>query len=295
MNADRQGNPGRSTSTASAGSIEVGDIQGPNNSAGTPLTALALRDDIRRERGSSVSAGHGINPSTNGTGNRTQRQSVEDSIRSPQANEYDAGITAHSDRRSGYDSASIDGKRRESGDSDSSIGQEQPRSNHIVSSLASRAGGLNPTDTARLMPPEPPVKKRGRKPRKFVDSGQEPSKDTLFEIPFLTEVKVLTASEIRGLRDGLIEALNVVWEYSDKGISTSNKNNTEAYIWQTMTDEETAYIADWFLARGQGNKVSAQFVRSIVEAHRQLKIGFILLPKFLETWRFYTSNGGLSV
>lgn len=76
-------------------------------------------------------------------------------------------------------------------------------------------------------------------------------------------------------------------------ITATNKRHTEAYIWQTIDDEDTAYLVDNLLRLGMRQKAVAAAVRGIARANVMLNVGAIMMPRFVQMVEFYASNGGI--
>lgn len=108
--------------------------------------------------------------------------------------------------------------------------------------------------------------------------------------------KVLTLLEAGSLRGTLVKALREVWRYADEGLSISNQAGVTVGrdvppIWRSIDAEETGIIVDAMLKAAQKNPYVAVAVRGITEAYTQLEIGIILVPRFIETWKFYQQFG----
>lgn len=98
------------------------------------------------------------------------------------------------------------------------------------------------------------------------------------------------------LRYTMYKALREIWRYADEGISLSNKAQAEAHIWRKIDQEETYVIVDALIKAGMANPYVAQAVRGVSEAYHHLEVGLILVPRFIETWKFYVQHGiGFSV
>lgn len=81
----------------------------------------------------------------------------------------------------------------------------------------------------------------------------------------------------------------------DNLITLSNRKHVEAYIWQTIDDDDTGFLVDGILAIAQKNKAAAAAVRGIAQSSRLLRTGAILLPRFMQSVQFYANNGGLYI
>lgn len=91
----------------------------------------------------------------------------------------------------------------------------------------------------------------------------------------------------------LVESLKQFWSGADKLISISNKAREEAYIWQTIPDDDTEFLARGMIRIGMVNQAAAWAVRGISNAHTLLRAGLILAPRFVQSVQFYAANGGL--
>jgi hypothetical protein len=102
----------------------------------------------------------------------------------------------------------------------------------------------------------------------------------------------LDAKEANALRDNLIEGVTAFWQGCDNVITYTNRKHTEAYIWQTIDEEDTAFLVDAILNIATKNKVVAAAVRGIARTSRMLRAGAIMMPRFMQTVQFYADNGG---
>ncbi len=105
----------------------------------------------------------------------------------------------------------------------------------------------------------------------------------------------MSADEATALRENFVEGLKAFWESADNVITFTNRKHSEAYIWQTIDEEDTGFLADVLLAMGLRNRAVAAAVRGIVQARASLRVGSILLPRFVQTVNFYAENGGLVI
>lgn len=90
----------------------------------------------------------------------------------------------------------------------------------------------------------------------------------------------------------MIESLRTVWKQTDELITNTNKQKADAFIWQTIDDEDTTFLADCILGAGMRMPIAAYAVRKIAESWNYYRAGVILLPRFVSTWRFYAEHGG---
>jgi hypothetical protein len=95
------------------------------------------------------------------------------------------------------------------------------------------------------------------------------------------------------LRGNLTEGLKAFWVGTDQVISFTNKAKAEAYIWQDIDDDDTAFLAEGILRMAMRHKAAAAAVRGIAQSSYMLRTGAILLPRFIQTVQFYATNGGL--
>lgn len=109
---------------------------------------------------------------------------------------------------------------------------------------------------------------------------------------WLKNVPTLTAQEAGEMRASLIEALRTVWKNADDLITRTNRQKAEAWIWQSIDDEDTAFLADGILAAGMRMPVAAYAVRKISESWGYYRAGVILLPRFVQSVQFYGAHGG---
>jgi hypothetical protein len=108
-------------------------------------------------------------------------------------------------------------------------------------------------------------------------------------------VTPLSQGEAVSLRDNLIEGLTSFWTGCDDMITLTNKQHTEAYIWQTIDAEDTGFLADGMLRVAMKNKAAAAAVRGIAMSSNMLRTGTILMPRFMQSVQFYSANGGLFI
>jgi hypothetical protein len=81
------------------------------------------------------------------------------------------------------------------------------------------------------------------------------------------------------------------FEYADQAIYATNKKKKRVQIWSTVDEEEAGILVDAWLARAKVSAVAAAQVTAMVEAHRKLKVGLILIPRFYATFQVYLENG----
>lgn len=94
----------------------------------------------------------------------------------------------------------------------------------------------------------------------------------------------------------MFKALKEVWRYADEALSLSNKAGKKVGtdtppIWRSIDTEETYIIVDALIRAGMANPYIATAVRGVAQAYHQLEVGIILMPRFVETWKFYAEYG----
>lgn len=89
--------------------------------------------------------------------------------------------------------------------------------------------------------------------------------------------------------------LEFVFRHMDKGITVSNRARVEAHIWSAIDSEDIEIISTHLVEMGKGSKIVATAVRRMTNSYRLLQIGLITLPKFIQTFQFYQTNGGFAL
>lgn len=138
----------------------------------------------------------------------------------------------------------------------------------------------------------PPPKAARKPPAPAPKPLDEPDR---IPLPWLDNVQVASAAEAAGLRDNLISGLESVWKGMDELITFTNKLKADAYIWQLTPTADTEYIVDTMLTIAQRVPAAAAAVRALAQVSHQLRIGMILMPKFMHMWQFYATNGGFAI
>ena len=145
---------------------------------------------------------------------------------------------------------------------------------------------------------ENPPKRRGRPPgSKNKKSPSEPTeRETPSDAPLnplhlFRAGSKLSDGEAQTLRPLLIEAFTGYTDYADDTLSRTNRKGAEAHIWSTMDDGEIATIVDTILSGGRKSAQIAFVAREMVRTYRLVKVGLILVPRFLATMQFYAENG----
>lgn len=119
------------------------------------------------------------------------------------------------------------------------------------------------------------------------------SDDTIpLALPVIGAIESLSRVEQVNLREPLFEALRTIFEGSDNLISKTNARKVEAYIWQEIDDEDTYFLVDALIRSGARVPVVGTAVRTVTHAHKLLRAGVILMPRFIATVKHYSDNGG---
>jgi hypothetical protein len=120
------------------------------------------------------------------------------------------------------------------------------------------------------------------KPRSLLDAFKKEEKSVR---------KPLSDAEANKIRPQLIAALLDFFSYADEAIYATHKAHKRVAIWSTVDDEEAGILVDAWLARAKVSGIAAAQVTALVEAHRRLKVGLILLPRFYQTFKVYLESG----
>lgn len=115
------------------------------------------------------------------------------------------------------------------------------------------------------------------------------------KLKFTWDEKTLTNKEADEVLPKVKALLEFVFRHMDKGISISNRNRAQAHIWGAIDNEDIEIIASHLVEMGKASKVVATAVRRMTNSYRLLQIGLITLPKFIQTFQFYQSNGGFAL
>lgn len=115
------------------------------------------------------------------------------------------------------------------------------------------------------------------------------------KLKFTWDEKPLTNKEGDEILPKIKALLEFVFRHMDKGISISNRNRTQASIWSAIDSEDITIISEHLVEMGKSSKVVATAVRRMTNSYRMLQIGLITLPKFVQTFQFYQSNGGFAL
>lgn len=104
--------------------------------------------------------------------------------------------------------------------------------------------------------------------------------------------KALTLDEMRSFREKLIALLVSLWEWADKGLTlTALLDGEEAFIWRSIDDADTAFLADRVLAKGRENPFVGAQVRAVIDHWQDARMTMILGPKVLESAGWYQARG----
>jgi hypothetical protein len=167
--------------------------------------------------------------------------------------------------------------------------------------------GLSPTDLpyedlgdipnvgAGIPLDTPPPTKRAYTKRATKALAPPPDTDKKAEYPVLGELYALTDAEASSMLEPLTKGFMKFWEISDGIISNTNKNKAPARIWQTIDETQTRELVTSLLGAGRANPLVAATARKLAETFNALQVGFILGPRFWQTFQFYLKNGGFQI
>ncbi|WP_067936751.1 hypothetical protein [Alicyclobacillus kakegawensis] len=102
----------------------------------------------------------------------------------------------------------------------------------------------------------------------------------------------MSQKETGELKPHLLQALKILFRGLDQGITMTNKDQAQAWIWQSIDDQEVEKIADHLLQLGVASKVAATAIRKMTRTYRALDVGIITVPRAVMTLRFYAEHGG---
>lgn len=102
---------------------------------------------------------------------------------------------------------------------------------------------------------------------------------------------IMSASEAEELREDLEKALIEGFELVDKVVTGTLKNHPALEIWSDIDDGDIAFLADMRLRAAQRSEKAAIAVRYMVQLHEQVRLGSILVPRFIKTWQAYMEFG----
>lgn len=104
--------------------------------------------------------------------------------------------------------------------------------------------------------------------------------------------KALTLDEMRSMREKLMSMLVSLWELADRGLTlTALLDGEEAFIWRSIDDSDTAFLADRILAKGRENPFVGAQVRAVLDHWQDARMTMILGPKLLESAGWYQARG----
>lgn len=146
-----------------------------------------------------------------------------------------------------------------------------------------------------------PSRREQRERQKLEAPESEPTKEPkqilkkLFQKKEETVARPLTDQEATSLKEKFKAALRDYFSYADEFLYATVKGHPRVEIWGDMDDEELAILADAWVAGAKRSAIIASSIRGAVQAHRNLKLGLILLPRFYKTFKLYADAGGFSV
>lgn len=105
------------------------------------------------------------------------------------------------------------------------------------------------------------------------------------------EQRTLTDLEVIKMRPKLIEY--IIWqsEHLDDFISATTKGHEEVEIWGNLDQDDAEIIADFLISRARVNVSAAVVVRTASSMMDKIKLGLILGPRVLSTFRTYAERG----
>lgn len=131
-------------------------------------------------------------------------------------------------------------------------------------------------------------------PQKLLPPPKKPdAKDQAkrhWTLPGIENATALTVQEAEAIRANLEFGLRTILQAMDDAITHSNKAHAVSTIW-VMDDEDIAFLVQEMLAAGLRIPAAAVAVRALANSVNQLKVGAILLPRFVQTWNHYATNG----
>jgi hypothetical protein len=105
----------------------------------------------------------------------------------------------------------------------------------------------------------------------------------------------LSEKEGKELLPRMVEILQTVFRYVDMGITMTNAERAEAYIWRTIDPEDCKVIAELLIEAGKKNRVVATGVRRLAMSYKLLQVGIITVPRFIQTYQHYAQHGGFAL
>jgi hypothetical protein len=109
--------------------------------------------------------------------------------------------------------------------------------------------------------------------------------------------KELSKKESSELQPRIENSLRELFKGMDKVIDFTTKHQiTQVNIWSSIEDDEIKIIAVALLETGQRSRVVSTITRRMARDYTKLQIGIITLPRFIQTYKHYMSNGfGLTI
>ncbi len=251
--------PSRNEDGASAGTVE-GTTAGNEGSTNGVKTSILERIKSKREQGNSPV--HHTKPSLFEGNNGTSETGTDDS---------DSGVKSDNRDNAGADSG-LDERAGVIAGSDSSL------DDYSTLDQSTDRGVKKPKGVV-LDLPKPIGSKEGNKPVEK-DKEKEP----------------LTQKQANQYLPQMKDALKTFFKYADKGIEKTSKK-TNIHIWTSIDDEEIEVLASTLVEGATRSPVLAGAVKGIATNHKRLQVGFILMPRFIETVKTYLpefdTGGGL--
>ncbi len=78
-------------------------------------------------------------------------------------------------------------------------------------------------------------------------------------------------------------------------MTRTNRMHTESQIWSSMDDADIALLADTLLSLGKRSSVAAGAVRATAQGYMTIRALMIIVPRLLDSARFYPANGGFGL
>jgi hypothetical protein len=102
---------------------------------------------------------------------------------------------------------------------------------------------------------------------------------------------VLSLKESDDARTKMFEINVLVFDTLDKGITATTTGHPALVIWSDMDDSDIETLVDFQLSRARKSAAAAEGIRRILDLYVHLKVGSILLPRFVKTWNAYVDFG----
>lgn len=106
-----------------------------------------------------------------------------------------------------------------------------------------------------------------------------------------TEQRTLTDAEVIKMRPKLIEY--IIWqsEHMDDFISATTRGHETVEIWSNLDQDDAEIIADFLISRARVSVNTAVVVRTAAGLMDKIKLGLIIGPRVLSTFRIYMERG----